>query len=65
MESSNKEEEEEKKNLPNLMNDGPKEPQEQDNYSTLSSKKKMIDLQPYGGAYPKFGMKIHRPEGGA
>ena len=29
----------EKNNLPNLMNDGSKEPQEQDNYSTFSSEK--------------------------
>ena len=27
--------------------------------------KKMIDFELCGGAYPKFGMKIHRPEGGA
>jgi len=46
------------------MNDGSKEPQEQDNYSTSSSEK-MIDFEPCGGAYPKFGKKIHRPEGGA
>ena len=42
------------------MNDGSKEPQEQDGYSTSSTKKVLI-LSFCGGAYPKFGMK--QPKG--
>ena len=37
------------------MNDGSKEPQEQDNYSTSSSEKKWLILSFCGGAYQKFG----------
>ena len=48
------------KTQPNLVNDGSKEPQKQDEYSTSSYDKKWLILSFCGGAYPKFGMKIHR-----
>ena len=52
---SNKEEEKFYQ-LPNLMNDGSNEPQEQDNYSTSSSERRKLILSICGGAYPKSGM---------
>ena len=39
------------------MNDGSKEPQEQDNYSTSSSENKWLILSFCGGAYQKFRVR--------